>query len=62
MYCPLAVACVFLLTGFDSVLVFYLLGVCQRPPLNDAKAVQASQKLTQKIMKALVQYKVGPYL
>ena len=59
MYCLLTVACVFLLTGFDSVFVFV---VGSLPPLNDAKAVQAPGKLIQKIMKALIHYKVGPYL
>ena len=65
MYCPLTVACVFLLTGFELVFVF-LLGLCLPlpPPLSsdDAKAVQASGKLTQKSTKAHIRYRVGPYL
>jgi len=62
MYCPLAVAYV-LLTGFELVFVFCWDSASPPPlPSDDAKAVQASGKLTQKSTKAHIRYRVGPYL
>ena len=55
----------FLLTGFELAFVVVVVVVGTLPPSapsDDAKAVQASEKLTQKSTKAHIRYRVGPYL